>query len=98
MQNNYITDYIESKGFTVQECYKPAKKEVPANMRHRYSTYEEYEEALHDFLNGLWSMRIVLAAIVVIVGANMLVSILNSNMMKTIEERNTRMEKLINEM
>tara|TARA_A100001234_G_scaffold210131_1_gene209590 strand:+ start:1022 stop:1153 length:132 start_codon:yes stop_codon:yes gene_type:complete len=43
-------------------------------------------------------MRIVLAGIVVIVGANMLVSILNSNMMKTIEERNTRMEKLINEM
>ena len=48
-----ITDYIESKGYTVQECSKPAKKEVPANMRHRYSTYEEYQEALHDFLNGM---------------------------------------------
>jgi hypothetical protein len=23
-------------------------------MRHRYSTYEEYQEALHDFLNGMW--------------------------------------------
>ena len=54
MQNNYLTDYIESKGYTVQECRRPAKKEVPANMRHRYSTYEEYEEALHDFLNGMW--------------------------------------------
>ena len=53
MQNNYLTDYIESKGYTVQECYRPAKKEVPANMRHRYSTYEEYEEALYDFLNGM---------------------------------------------
>ena len=53
MQNNYLTDYIESKGYTVQECRRPAKKEVPANMRHRYSTYEEYEEALHDFLNGM---------------------------------------------
>ena len=53
MQNNYLTDYIESKGYTVQECYRPAKKEVPANMRDRYSTYEEYEEALHDFLNGM---------------------------------------------
>tara|TARA_X000000950_G_scaffold288977_1_gene408824 strand:+ start:2041 stop:2202 length:162 start_codon:yes stop_codon:yes gene_type:complete len=53
MQNNYLTDYIESKGYTVRECYKPAKKEVPANMRDRYSTYEEYEEALHDFLNGM---------------------------------------------
>ena len=53
MQNNYLTDYIESKGFTVQECRRPAKKEVPANMRDRYSSYEEYEEALHDFLNGM---------------------------------------------
>ena len=53
MQNNYITDYIESKGFTVAECNRPAKKEVPANMRDRYSSYEEYQEALHDFLNGL---------------------------------------------
>lgn len=53
MTNNYITDYIESKGFTVQECSKPAKKEVPASMRDRYSTYEEYQEALHDFLNGM---------------------------------------------
>ena len=57
MQNNYLTDYIESKGYTVQECSKPAKKEVPANMRHRYSTYEEYQEALHDFLNGMWSWK-----------------------------------------
>ena len=54
MQNNYITDYIESKGFTVQECRRPAKKEVPANMRHRYSSYEEYQEAMADFLNGMW--------------------------------------------
>ena len=54
MQNNYLTDYIESKGYTVQECRRPAKKEVPANMRHRYSSYEEYQEALHDFLNGMW--------------------------------------------
>ena len=60
MQNNYLTDYIESKGYTVQECRRPAKKEVPANMRHRYSSYEEYEEALHDFLNGMWSWWITL--------------------------------------
>ena len=57
MQNNYLTDYIESKGYTVQECSKSAKKEVPANMRHRYSSYEEYQEALHDFLNGMWYER-----------------------------------------
>jgi hypothetical protein len=53
MQNNYLTDYIESKGYTVRECYRPAKKEVPVNMRDRYSSYEEYKEALHEFLNGM---------------------------------------------
>ena len=52
MNNNHLTDYIKSKGYTVQECYRPIKKEVPDNMKHRYSTYEEYVEALHDFLNG----------------------------------------------
>ena len=109
MQNNYLTDYIESKGYTVQECRRPAKKEVPANMRDRYSTYEEYEEALHDFLNGMWFMnpnflnfselmRVALSAIIILIGAKMLVAVLDSNMMKTIEERNARMERIINGM
>ena len=53
IMKNHLTDYIESKGYTVQECYRPIKKEVPDNMKHRYSTYEEYQEALHDFLNGM---------------------------------------------
>jgi len=52
MQNVY-TDYIESKGYTVKECYRPAKKEVPASLRDRYSSYEEYQEAMADFLNGM---------------------------------------------
>jgi hypothetical protein len=30
-----------------------ATREVPANMRDRFATYEEYEEAMHDFLNGM---------------------------------------------
>jgi hypothetical protein len=30
----------------------PAPREVPASMKHRFATYEEYEEAMHDFLNG----------------------------------------------
>ena len=53
IMKNVYTDYIESKGYSVQECSRPAKKEVPANMRDRYSSYEEYQEALHDFLNGM---------------------------------------------
>ena len=52
MNNNHLTDYIESKGYTVQECNRPSKKEVPESMKNRYSSYEEYQEALHDFLNG----------------------------------------------
>jgi hypothetical protein len=27
--------------------------EVPASMKERFATYEEYQEALHDFLNGI---------------------------------------------
>jgi hypothetical protein len=30
-----------------------APREVPASMKDRYSTYEEYQEAMHDFLNGI---------------------------------------------
>ena len=56
MNNNHLTDYIESKGYTVRECYRPAKKEVPESMKDRYSSYEEYQEALHDFLNGQWKL------------------------------------------
>ena len=44
--------YIEQKGFTVAECRKPALKEVPAHLRDRFPTYEAYQEALADFLNG----------------------------------------------
>jgi len=50
--NSVYHDYIESKGFTVKECYRPAKQEVPDNMKHRYSSWEEYQQAIHDFLNG----------------------------------------------
>ena len=36
-------------------------------------------------------MRIALSAIVVFIGANMLISIIDSNMMKTIETRNEKL-------
>jgi hypothetical protein len=31
----------------------PAPREVPDSMKSRYATYEEYQEALGDFLNGI---------------------------------------------
>ena len=51
--SNVYHDYIKEKGYTVKECYRPAKKEVPDHLKHRYSSYEEYQEALHDYLNGM---------------------------------------------
>ena len=54
MQSNYLTDYIKSKGYTVAECDKPAKlPEFPKTIHGRtFATREEYQAAIHDFLNG----------------------------------------------
>lgn len=54
MSNNVYTDYIQEKGFTVAECNRPAARQVPAHLQDRYSSYEEYQEAIADFLNGNW--------------------------------------------
>jgi hypothetical protein len=43
-------------------------------------------------------MRIFLAAIVVIIGVNMGLSMLNSEMMETIKQRNESMERAIDKM
>lgn len=50
-----IRNYIAQKGFTESECRevaKPAPKEVPAHLKDRFPTYEAYQEAMADFLNG----------------------------------------------
>lgn len=52
MSNNVYTDYIQSKGYTVAECNRPAQPMVPEHLQDRYSSYEEYQQAIHDFLNG----------------------------------------------
>ena len=50
--NPYVQTLLE-KGYTERELRRPvARPEVPADMRHIYKTYDEYREALHDFLNG----------------------------------------------
>tara|TARA_B100002019_G_scaffold156379_1_gene134659 strand:+ start:364 stop:495 length:132 start_codon:yes stop_codon:yes gene_type:complete len=43
-------------------------------------------------------MRIFLAAIVVILGANLLIDLLDSNMVEMIKERNEQLEKAIESM
>jgi len=55
MTETYMTpyaEYIQAKGYTVQECYRPADQRVPAHLRDRYPTYEEYRAAIHEFLNA----------------------------------------------
>lgn len=44
------------KGYTESELRQSVKtymKEVPAMFKDRYSTFEEYEDAMSDFLNGM---------------------------------------------
>lgn len=52
---SYETHFAQ-KGYTMREIRqdaKPAPREVPAHLRDRYSSYEAYQEALHEFLNGM---------------------------------------------
>jgi hypothetical protein len=54
MTNNPYVQHLMQKGYSEKELQHPiARPEVPADMRHIYKTYDEYREALHDFLNGL---------------------------------------------
>jgi len=55
MTQSVYTDYIQEKGYTVAECYRPAaKKQFPLNIRGRiFETEDEYNEAMSDFLNGM---------------------------------------------
>lgn len=59
-QENYMNpyaQYVTEKGYTLRECNRPSKssinREVPAQFKDRFATYEEYQEAIHEFLNGL---------------------------------------------
>ena len=52
---NHYESYLLQKGYTLAEIRKaPAvsDKRVPARFRDRYDTYEQYQEAMADFLNG----------------------------------------------
>ena len=52
--NPYVQTLLE-KGYTVSEIRQaatPSDKRVPAHLRDRYPTYEAYQDAIHDFLNG----------------------------------------------
>jgi hypothetical protein len=51
--NPYV-EHLMQKGYTERELRQPAaKREVPAHLQDRYASYEEYQEAMADFLNGM---------------------------------------------
>jgi hypothetical protein len=50
---NVYEKTLVQKGYSLQEIRRPVKRpEVPAHLREIYPTYDEYRQALHDFLNG----------------------------------------------
>ena len=54
MSNPY-TEYLEQKGYSKAETRKgpAARREFPCEIHgRRFETREEYEAALHEFLNG----------------------------------------------
>jgi len=50
--SNPYAQQILAKGRDLPKA-QPSTGEVPARFRDRFSTYEAYEEAMADFLNGL---------------------------------------------
>jgi len=60
MNKSTLNEFFPSllqKGYTAREiresCQKHLKREVPDQFKDRYSTYAEYMEAIHDYMNGL---------------------------------------------
>ena len=50
---NIYEETLVQKGYTLAELRRPvARPQVPAHLRDIYPTYDEYREALHEFLNG----------------------------------------------
>ena len=54
MTNNPYVQHLMQKGYTVAELRRPvARPVVPEHLRDLYSSYAEYEEAIHEMLNGM---------------------------------------------
>ena len=98
MTNPYVENLIEM-GYDRTDCETVAvagvDKTFPLNIHGRvYQTQEEYDQALHDFINGLWIiMRLFFVMLFVILGANLGINLLDSNMSEIINERRETLEK-----
>ena len=51
--SNPYAQQILAKGRDLPEA-QPSTRQVPARFADRFATFEEYEEAMADFLNGMW--------------------------------------------
>ncbi len=56
MTNPYIQDYADQTGQTYDQASRELVRDnltsVPAHLRDKYATVEEYQEAMHEFFNG----------------------------------------------
>ena len=50
--NNPYAQQILAKGRDLPKA-QPSTRQVPARFADRFATFEEYEEAMADFLNGM---------------------------------------------
>ena len=49
---NYLEKYAVQKVYTVRELHETKYKESTKDYPSRFTSYEEYLDALHDYLNG----------------------------------------------
>ena len=50
---NYLEKYGVSKGYSVRELHETKCKESNKDYPSRFTSYEEYIDALHDYMNGM---------------------------------------------
>ena len=49
---NYLEEYGISKGYSIRELHSTKCKVSARYYPSRFTSYEEYIDALHDYLNG----------------------------------------------
>ena len=49
---NYLEEYGVSKGYSVRELHETKCKQSKKDYPSRFTSYDEYLDALHEYLNG----------------------------------------------
>ena len=56
MSNNPYIAHLQQKGYTereIRQSMTPAPREVPAHLQDRFASYDEYQDAIGEMLNGM---------------------------------------------